>query len=108
MRSGHRVSVSSTDSRSADQEPAQQCDLSDDRESLQPERLERIAPLVAQGLMPFPVNLAREAGIRLVCEIQQLKRTQLVRFIASQIARAITSSQKPTINERDQDAQSII
>lgn len=104
MRSRHRISVSSTDSHSADQEPAQQCEFPDDRESFQPERLERIALLVAQGLMPFPENLACEPRIRLVCEIQQLRRTQLVRFVAAQIARAIISSQKPTINERDQDA----
>lgn len=101
MSSRQRVSIASTKGTPADQESAQKCVLSEDSESFQPERMDRIAPLIALGQIRFPSNLAPEAANRLVREVQQLRRKQLVRFVAAQIAQAVLADKGPPIKERN-------
>lgn len=46
----------------------------------------RLGFLIASGDLPFPSGLARDDAIRLAVEVRGHRRTQLVQFLARQVA----------------------
>lgn len=54
--------------------------------------IERWAPLVANGEVPFPKDLARDQRTLLLFEVNRLRRGRLVRYIARAIASDIERS----------------
>lgn len=52
-----------------------------------PEKLDRVAKLVAEGEFPFPTGLSHEQQILLATEVRNRRHQRLVKFIARSIAR---------------------
>jgi hypothetical protein len=77
---------------SAVQNSADQPQVAFDPEFIPTKQLDRLAPLIAEGHMPFPSNLAPDTAARLVEKVRSIRRDQLIQFVALQIARTIVAN----------------
>lgn len=52
-----------------------------------PEKLDRVANLIAEGEFPFPTGLSPDQQVLLTTEVRKKRHQRLVKFIARSIAR---------------------
>ncbi|QDT93585.1 hypothetical protein [Gimesia algae] len=52
-----------------------------------PEKLDRVANLIAEGEFPFPTGLSPDQQFLLATEVRKRRHQRLVKFIARSIAR---------------------
>ena len=52
-----------------------------------PEKLDRVANLIAEGEFPFPTGLSPDQQVLLATEVRKRRHQRLVKFIARSIAR---------------------